>query len=147
MIIGLYLINKNSIPGLWSNKENTVMVCFKSKINPICPFLFLNYFLVTAQSHSGTEKASRRDILLNLIVFLSFHKNIHSKQYRFFKKNPSVLLPCNPWRTLPYLGCAPLKAVNCSFNSSWVLMSITNMIRQTHIVSMIINSRICECIV
>ena len=22
---------------------------------------------------------------------------IHSKQYRFFKKNPSVLLPCNPW--------------------------------------------------
>ena len=25
---------------------------------------------------------------------------VHSKQYRFFGRNPWVLLPCNPWKTL-----------------------------------------------
>ena len=29
---------------------------------------------------------------------------IHSKQYRFFRRNPSVLLPCNPGRTQGLLG-------------------------------------------
>ena len=27
-------------------------------------------------------------------------RRVHSKQYRFFKKNPSVLFPCNPRRIL-----------------------------------------------
>ena len=34
-------------------------------------------------------------------------KSVHSKQYRLFKMNPSVLLPCNPRRTLQVFsrGC------------------------------------------
>ena len=42
--------------------------------------------------------------------FLSFqsaadqHRHMHSKQFRFFKKNPSVLLPCNPRRILGLHG-------------------------------------------
>ena len=35
------------------------------------------------------------------------YPRVHSKQYRFFRRNPSVQLPCNPRRTLGLHGNCP----------------------------------------
>ena len=50
---------------------------------------------------------------------------IHSKQYRFFKKKPSVLLPCNPWRTLQGFsrGCMVI-VLKGSFLRTYIVYSV-----------------------
>ena len=38
-------------------------------------------------------------LLENILVYIC-PGSVHSKQYWFFRRNPSVLIPCNPRRTL-----------------------------------------------
>ena len=50
-------------------------------------------------SDSDVSSRSSRPRAIRVKIAPNSHWVVHSKQYRFFRRNPSVLSPCNPRRT------------------------------------------------
>ena len=54
----------------------------------------------TCLANAGLMLGQRRKRRPNIKQWVNVYCIINTKQYRFFEKKPSVLLPCNPRRTL-----------------------------------------------
>ena len=63
-------------------------MCFQRLVNVIDFHLTLSLTTLCRGFHYETY------------IGISPYRTLHSKQYGFFRRHPSVLIPCNPWRTL-----------------------------------------------